>query len=427
MQVQSINSVILKEHSALSGREIKDSKKPCEGCYTTSVFSKGMSGLAFGMAAPVKTFFEKEIMEQPKVLEKLAKKFFPKTGGINMDLNITPGQMAKVKRIIILASGSSKNAGEMARNFIENITNLPVAVESASEFMDRKNPPLNATEDIGIFISQSGKTGDTLKALRQLKSKNVNTISITNNPESLIATTSNSHVSIEAGEENAVAATKTVTSSIYTLMALGLKLAELQEKSINEDIIGNLRTVPAEIKRMLKDTKGVKQAAEQIAKAENIYYYAKNSNVGAVKEGALKLTETTGKRVIADSSTEALHGTFASIKPENPVLQVVAGDTWSDTLIDSGNDIREISKKRNVKSPIIIREYGYGNEYNRINEIMKDFNPVYIDIPYSWEDVTPIYTTVRMQQITNEVTKKLGIKPDNGGGFLTKYRQNITM
>jgi hypothetical protein len=53
MQVQSINSVILKEHSALSGREIKDSKKPCEGCYTTSVFSKGMSGLAFGMAAPV--------------------------------------------------------------------------------------------------------------------------------------------------------------------------------------------------------------------------------------------------------------------------------------------------------------------------------------------------------------------------------------
>lgn len=426
MQVQKINPTMT--FTNYMPAKIEKNCEPKENCYTTnSIYSQNMSGLAFGGAARVRTCFEKEIMEQPKVIEKLAKKFFPKTGGINMDLNITPGQMAKVKRIIILASGSSRNAGEMARSYIESVTNLPVMVESASEFMDRKGQPLNRYEDLGIVISQSGKTADVLKALRQLSSKNVNTVAITNNPGSLIATTANSHISIDAGEENAVAATKTVTSSIYTLMALGLKLAELQEKGVNEDMIGNLRTIPNNIKEMLKDTQGVKKAASQIANAENIYYYAKNSNVGAVKEGALKLTETTGKRVIADSSTEALHGTFASIKPENPVLQVVAGDTWSDTLIDSSNDIREICKKRNIKSPIIIRECGYDKEYYHIDEIMKDFTPVYIIIPYSWESVTPIYTTVRLQQITNEVTKKLGINPDNGGGFLTKYRQKITM
>lgn len=413
------NSV--QENNLLNSCHVNTQKSETQKVYANNVY-----GINFGNAAGAITRnFEKEIAQQPDVLRKLSEKFFQYRNSVNIDLNISPEEMAKIKRISIIASGSSKNAGEMAAGFIQDVTSIPVNVISASEYMCQKIP-VNHRDDLAILISQSGRTADTIKALEKVKGAGVKTIAITNNPDSKIAKTADSHVDIEAGEEKAVAATKTVTASIYSLMATGLKLAEIKGSlgfpEFNKHA-NALKILPDKVSRMIHDTADVKKAADIIADSENIYYYAKGTNVGAAREGALKLSETTGKRVIADSSSEALHGTFASIQPNNPVLQVVIGKYGDENYRISLQNIDEMIRKRHIQHPIVIK-----NSSDDIAEkLLGNPDIIYIGIPQSKEAVTPLLTTVRFQQITNEVTKKLEINPDNGRDFLTKFRPDISM
>ena len=426
MQIQAIKPYSLGQHQKLHEVYCKPNPNYLQASVMPQqVFAQNVYGINFG-AKKTNSFFEQEIAEQPKVISALSKKYLSKTGTVNMNLNITPEEMRNIKRITVIASGSSKNAGEMAAEFIEEVTEIPVTVASASEFMF-KDAPMNSKEDLAIFISQSGGTADTLSALTKLKKDGIKTFAVTNNYRSKIAKNADSQVYINAGEEKAVAATKTVTSSIYSLMAMGLKLAEIKG-SLHTNGIKHyqeeLKKVPHLIEFMIDDLEDVKKAADVISKSDNIYYYAKGSNVGSAKEGALKLTETTGKRVIADSSSEALHGTFASIKPDDPVVQILSSlDDADSGYTVSVDNINEMIKKRNIKHPIIFQEYRDSNIDDKI--ISKD--AIFIDMPISSSLISPILNTVRFQQITNEVTKNLNINPDNGGGFLTKYRNNMSM
>lgn len=428
MQVQPIQLYTMPKNLKL--RECDPQSGNCEGVNeingtnTRSIYSKGMANIAFGNVAKARSYFEKEIAEQPDVLNKLVRRFFSKPDTVNMDLNITQKAMQEIKRIHIFASGSSKNAAEMAQGFIEKMTNIPVIIESSSEAMYNIRPQ-NDTEDLAIFVSQSGETADTYSALKISNLLGLNTIAVTNNPKSKIAKNSGSDIFLNAGEEKAVAATKTVTSSIFSLMALGMKLGEIRG-SISPSVINKYGSkfglMSLAVQYMLKNTDGVKEAANVISEADNIYYYAKSNTIGSAKEGALKLTETTGKRVIADASGEALHGTFASIKPEDVVLQIA---DYKNGNIAKTN-LEEIVRKRHVKNPIIMQGLNADRTFNSSDGI----KPVYIEMPLIYEiedDVAPILTTIRFQQITNEVTKKLGINPDNGGGFLTKFRGGISM
>lgn len=449
MQIQSI-----RPYSIYTNAKAQETNQNLKAnCYATNnlplqqVYAHNVYGINFG-AGKYKSSFEQEIAEQPKVIGKLSSRFFPATEGskINMNLDITPEEVNNLKSITIIASGSSKNAGEMAAGFIEDVTHIPVNVISASEFEDKnhtfgenKISPLLNSKNLAIFISQSGNTADTYKALKDCKYGGCKTFAVTNNPESKIAYAADSHVFIDAGEENAVAATKTVTSSIYALMAMGLKLAEIGGRIDDFEMEahrGDMMCVPTAISQLLKDTDGVKKAADIISKSNNIYYYAKGCDVGAVREGALKLTETTGKKVIADSSSEALHGMFASIQPQDPVLQIISYSNMGNDKNMSIENIREMVEKRHIKHPIIIKDAKTDKK-----SVFPDENTLNkaIFINYSWQldgdaeyyepytNIAPLLATVRFQQITNEVTKNLGINPDNGGGFLTKFRDKMSM
>lgn len=391
----------------------------------SNTFSNKIYNPAFYGIMPAVSHFEKEISEQPEVLNRLAGIFFQKPGAVNIDLNITPEEMKKIKRISITASGSSKNAGEAARNFIEKAALIPVNIESAGEYMLNQHPA-DSTEDLALFISQSGKTADTLQALKNLSDKGIKSIAVTNEPLSEIAEAADFHQYIYAGPEYAAAASKTVTGSIFTLIAIGMRLG-LIKGSLNEDDINyyasKLKLLPNQLKEILKDTENVKKAAEIISKAGNIYCYAKGANIGAMKEGALKLTETSGLHASAESSSEALHGMFSSIEPKNAVLQTVLGNPESGVYKTAAENIKEIIKKRGIEAPIIIRTQGdYG-----IERFLNHPNAVYIDIPETDEMAAPILTAARMQQITNETAKILNISPDTCRNAITKYRQNLSM
>lgn len=387
-----------------------------------SIYSKGGSNIAFtGLFSPKKlahipTNFEKELSEQPMVLRTLYKKFFSKTGTVNLDLKLSPEAAANLKRICIIASGSSRNAAKMAQGYLEQVTGIPVYVSEASEFLLKGEDYLKPKEDLAVFVSQSGQTADTYMSFLDIKDSGVPTISLTNKVDSKLAKATDVHICIDAGDESAVAATKTVTSSIFSLYALGLKLRELKGGFIDHRVDELMMLVNA-AREAVSDLSNVKKAAEIIAKADNVYIYSKGSGVGAAEEGALKLTETTKKRVIPGASGEALHGMFASIKAEDPVINIVTDYYKSTPYSMSVNNMDEIVSKRQVKNPIVI---------GTIDPSDKKKSYTYIDIPNNVnKHFRPLLATIRLQQLTNEVAKLLKINPDDGSGFLTKYRVNM--
>lgn len=386
-----------------------------------SIYSKGGSKIAFtSMFRPkhVITSFEKEIAEQPMVLRNLYEKFFSKAGKINLDLKLTPEAAKDLKRLYIIASGSSKNAARMAQGYLEQVTGIPVYINEASEFLLKGNEYLKPKEDLAIFVSQSGNTADTYMSFKNAKENGIATISVTNYSDSKLAKETDDHINIQADTEHAVAATKTVTSSIFSLYALGLKLRELKGGSVMRRI-DELKSLIVAVNNVVNRPEDVKEAANIIAKADNVYIYSKGSGVGAAEEGALKLTETTGKRVIPGASGEALHGMFASIQSEDPVINVITEYSHSAPYSMSVNNMDEIVSKRRVKHPIVIGEVAPSD---------KKKSYTYIDMPNDVNKyLKPLLATIKLQQITNEVTKILKINPDNGGGFLTKYRQNMSM
>ena len=379
----------------------------------SSVYFRGM--------APVKTSFEKEIEEQPAVLRNLIDGFFEEENTISgIDIDLTKEDLDKTTAINIVASGSSKNSGEMAKTFIEKATQIPVNIMSASEFIT--NPPKLNKNDLMVFVSQSGNTADTLDALNYSKEKGLKTIAVTNNSGSKIDRGADYAMDVKAGKENAVAATKTVTTSVVSLWGLAMKLGEIKETfspDSENSYVQNLKALPDKIESMINDKKDVNAVAKKVAKNDNFYFLAKEPNLGAVNEGALKLTETTTKRIISGSSSEFMHGLFTSIKPNDVFLEVVTGNTKSADL--AKQNFEEIVTKRKPKTAVLIKNYDDTDSVNKYP--YADF----INVPNTSEEFYPLLNTVRFQQLTNGITKELKIDPDNGGGILTKYRKTLSM
>ncbi len=387
-----------------------------------SIYNKGINPIVFRSLANVTTSFSKEIAEQPEVIRNLLNKFFANPNKItNIPINFTEKMLNKMTApfdVHIVASGSSKNAGEMAKKFIERIIGSPVNIHSASEFMTTA-PKINH-QDLMIFVSQSGNTADTFEALNYAKKNNITSIALTNNENSKIAKGADFSVNIGVGEEKAVAATKTVTGTIVNLWGIALRVAELiNPKSFNKtDFVRELNRLPDLIEKMINDKKAVEAIAEKHANVENIYILAKEPNLGAANEGALKLTETTQKRVISGSSSEFMHGLFTSMKENDLYVQIATGHNTDKTALMSKENFNEIVNKRNLTKTVMIKTEGMKDEANAGD---------YITVPNTLSDFTPLLNTIRLQQLTEAFTTKLKINPDNGGGVLTKFRDNLTM
>ncbi|MBQ6516401.1 SIS domain-containing protein [bacterium] len=420
MNIQAIQNYNVKNYSGLqslpNNKTINKNVSRPQGMALSDISSVYFRGMA-----PVKTSFETEIEAQPKVLRNLIDGFFEEDNTITgIDLNLTKEDLDKARAINIVASGSSKNAGEMAKSFMEKATNIPVNILCASEIIT--NPPKLNKNDIMIFVSQSGNTADTYDALAYSKEKGLKTIAVTNKPGSRIHEDADSAMYIQAGQENAVAATKSVTTSIVSLWGLGMKMGEIKgtfSPNSENTYVQQLKALPDKVESIINDKKDVNAIAKKVAKNENFYFLAKDPNIGAVSEGALKLTETTAKRVLSASSSEFMHGMFSSIKPDDVFLEIVTGDTKASDL--AKENYGEIVAKRKPRTSVMIKNYDdkkVENDYPNAN---------FINVPTTAEEFYPLLNTVRFQQLTNAITKELKIDPDNGGGFLTKYRGSLTL
>ncbi|MFA7658861.1 MAG: SIS domain-containing protein [Candidatus Gastranaerophilaceae bacterium] len=371
-------------------------------------YSTNFSQISF--SALLKTNYIKEIYEQPEVIQKLVDKYFSTSGKVsNLELGLSKKDINKMTGIRIVASGSSKNVAEMARDFIEEVTGIPVDIQFASEFAHKKT--VANKNDLMMFISQSGETADTFAALTKANPLNLKSIALTNTPGSKIHENATTAVEVGAGKELAVAATKSVTAQLINLYAIGLKLAEIKgtisQGQINSWARG-LKSIPQNLEKMLKDDKPIKKIAKNLV-GENIYYIlGRGPNYGSTMEGALKLRETTYSNPVSSASGEFLHGYIASVDETTPVIQIVQGGNSDENYNLAYNNIKEIINKRSPQKVIIIK-----NQANKAIEEEPVFkNCQFIDIPSIDEKFSPVYVVSRFQMLANELTKIQGKNPD---------------
>ncbi|KAG5844209.1 hypothetical protein ANANG_G00159800 [Anguilla anguilla] len=248
------------------------------------------------MKGNFKAFMQKEIFEQPESVYNTMR------GRICFDTNtvVLGGlkdhlkEIKRCRRLIVIGCGTSFHAAVATRQILEELTELPVMVELASDFLDRITPVFR--DDVCFFISQSGETADTLMALRYCKDRGALTVGVTNTVGSSISRETDCGVHINAGPEIGVASTKAYTSQFVALIMFGLMMSEdrisLQKRRL--EIINGLRTLPDMIKKVLSLDNTIKSIADELYQQRSLLVMGRGYNYATCLEGALVTARSPG-------------------------------------------------------------------------------------------------------------------------------------
>ncbi|XP_042200382.1 glutamine--fructose-6-phosphate aminotransferase [isomerizing] 1 isoform X1 [Callorhinchus milii] len=274
------------------------------------------------------SFMQKEIFEQPEsVLNSMR-------GRVNFDdyavilggLQDHIKEILRCRRLILIACGTSYHAGVATRQVLEELTELPVMVELASDFLDRNTPVFR--DDVCFFISQSGETADTLMALRYCKERGALTVGITNTVGSSISRETDCGVHINAGPEIGVASTKAYTSQFVSLVMFALMMCEdrisIQER--RKEIIRGLKSLPDLIKEILTMDEEIQTLARELYQQKSVLIMGRGYHYATCLEGALKIKEITYMHSEGILAGELKHGPLALVDKLMPVIMVIMRD-----------------------------------------------------------------------------------------------------
>jgi glucosamine--fructose-6-phosphate aminotransferase (isomerizing) len=287
-------------------------------------------------------YMEKEIYEQP---EAVSKTIDGRIGGEDVLDNIfglgSTELFSKVKRIQIVACGTSLHAGRVAANWFSSIAALPCQIDYASEYRYR-NPHVDKNSLL-ITISQSGETADTLAALNYAKEKDyLSTLAICNVPTSSLARESDFSLFTNAGPEIGVASTKAFTTQLAGLMLLALSLAKSRglNPKLRGRIVQALRSLPVTIEEALKLKKQMVEIAPNIANKDNALFLGRGIFYPIAKEGALKLKEISYIHAEAYPAGELKHGPLALIDENMPVIALAPESEIAEKLISNLEEVK---------------------------------------------------------------------------------------
>src|SRR5262245_36715171 len=255
-------------------------------------------------------FMLKEIHEQPEsVRNAMRGRLLLEEGTARLSgLKLSPEEMREIRRIIILACGTSWHAGLIGEYMLEEHARIPVEVEYASEFRYR-NPIVDEGTAV-LVISQSGETADTLAAMREAQRKGARAYGVVNVVGSTIARESNAGVYIHAGPEIGVASTKAFTSQVTVLALVTLALGRQREMSLERGIemTRELEMIPGKIEKILAHSDAVRRIAERHQRDNNFLYLGRGVNFPVALEGALKLKEISYIHAEGYPAAEMKHG-----------------------------------------------------------------------------------------------------------------------
>ncbi len=284
-------------------------------------------------------FMIKEIHEQPKAVRDTLNSLVH-DGRIDLSaVGVSDEQLSAVESVEIVACGSAWHVGMAAQYVIEDMAEVPVRVELASEFRYRKR--LLGPGSLVIVISQSGETADSLAALRAAKAMGVPTLAVVNVVGSSIAREADHVLYTLAGPEIAVATTKAYSAQLSALYAFALELALVKGK-LNEErygaLIGELLSLPEKIELALKDKARIQWFASRHANARDIFFIGRGLDYAICLEGSLKMKEISYIHSEAYAAGELKHGTISLV--EDGTL-IVGALTQRDVLEKTVSNMAE--------------------------------------------------------------------------------------
>ncbi|WP_373049870.1 glutamine--fructose-6-phosphate transaminase (isomerizing) [Thalassovita aquimarina] len=285
-----------------------------------------------------KHFMAKEIAEQPMVIGEAVRHYLSADGN-SVELP-EDFDFAGIDRLTMVACGTAFYACLTAKYWFEQLAQLPVEVDIASEFRYREPPIANRT--VALFVSQSGETADTLAALRYCDGKADKILSVVNVPESSIARESDLALPILAGVEVGVASTKAFTCQLTVLLMLALKAAE-QRGTLTADEIADklsaLRAVPATLNTALEQEGAIAAAARKLSEASDVLFLGRGLMYPLALEGALKLKEISYIHAEAYASGELKHGPIALIDKTMPVVVMAPYDALYGKTVSNMQEV----------------------------------------------------------------------------------------
>lgn len=347
-----------------------------------------------------KHYMQKEIMEQPAVLENAIRGRISDDGSTAVlnGLNMTPADMRQIDRILFCACGTAWHACLVAEYLIEKYAKIPVEVEYASEFRYR-NAPLDKNTLVFV-ISQSGETIDTLQALRESKRKGFKTLAITNSVGSTISRESDGGLYQYAGKEVGVASTKAFTSQIAICLLIALYIGRMRDLSFYEGrlIVDAIKSLPSLAAKVLKLAPAIEKIARKYAHFSDFLFIGRLSEFPVALEGALKLKEISYIHAEGYPAAEMKHGPIALVSPECPTVVLATSDEILPKVVSNAQEIKA------RKGPII----AITNRPEAFEGIADDIIP----IPQAHDCVKAIIATIPIQLLAYYIAVQRGCDVD---------------
>jgi glucosamine--fructose-6-phosphate aminotransferase (isomerizing) len=347
-----------------------------------------------------KHFMAKEIEEQPVTLKTGIKEYID---NINNDINIFnfPWKINEINSITLIGCGTAYHSCLMAKYWFEELTNLDVNIDIASEFRYRKNRFKSDT--LYVFVSQSGETADTYAALDICNQNKMKTCAVVNVIESSIARDSNFVLPIHCGPEIGVASTKAFLGQILVLYILAIKLGSLRneiENKIYQDKIKDLKNLPTLIEKTLLIDNDIQSIASTFNEAKGSMFLGRGFSYPIALEGALKLKELSYVHAEGYPAGEMKHGPLALIEEGMPVVVLAPRDSYYKKTISNMQEV----VARGAKVLLITNKSK--------DEVLSENIWETIEVESTNDDLLPFLLTIPLQKLAYYSALKKGYDID---------------
>ena len=344
----------------------------------------------------------KEIHEQPRaVRDTFTGRMFEESGEVFFnDLQFTPEEWAKIRRVHVVACGTSWHSGLVGKFLLEEAARIPIEVDYGSEYRYRN--PIVDEHTLVIGVTQSGETADTIAGMQEAKAKGAKLITICNVIGAAATRMSDGIIYTNAGPEIGVASTKAFTTQLTAFYLLSLYIRQLRGENPDElrYAMHEMRVIPHKIETLLKNQeKHIERLANKYHNSQDFLYLGRGVHYPIALEGALKLKEISYIHAEGYPAGEMKHGPIALIDENLPIVAVATHTPVYDKVI---SNLQEV-KARDGKL-IVICDEG--------DEAMKKFADDVIEVPWTVEPLQPILTVVPMQLLAYYIAVRRGADVD---------------
>ena len=366
-------------------------------------YKKEIKTIEWNASAAEKDGFEdfmlKEIYEQPTAIRETIGSRLPENSKIEFDeLKFTKKYLSSINKIYIVACGTAMHAGLSGKIAIENLCNIPVTVDIASEFRYRN--PIIDKNTLCIYISQSGETADTIAALKLAKSKGATTLAVSNVIGSSITREADYSIYTHAGPEIAVASTKAYTSQVMLLIILAIYFAEILGSTPSSELTKfkkDIFNLPDKIEEALKSSEEIKNYAKNIYQEKDVFFLGRGIDYNTALEASLKLKEISYIHSEAYAAGELKHGPIALIENGISVISIITDKNLVEKTI---SNIQEVIT-RGAKTLVITSQELPSNNIDTI-----------VKIPNTNILLSPIVAIVPLQLLSYYISKEKGLDVD---------------